>query len=166
MQNVFRSCVSSLPIRRLFFRLFALALCSQAFPLYGTEPTEEKSAAEQVSWLHDYSKGVYESAASKRPMVIVVGAKWCGSCHRFYGQTLPNPDIIALLNEQFVPVMLDADKEPELTQKLKVESMPTVIIVSPERKILRRIAGFQSATELNAQLKPYKRPVEPAMAAN
>lgn len=165
MLNVLRLRAVSRPSFRSLACLCAVSLCvaAPAWPARGEEPV---NAPEKVNWLNDYSKGVYESAACKRPMVIVVGAKWCGYCRKLYEQTLPNPGIISLLNEQFVPVMIDADKEQELTQKLKVESMPTVIVVSPERKILRRIAGFKSPAELNAQLTPFKKRLAPAVAAN
>lgn len=159
------------PFGRFTFRTCALFVCALGLgaPAPGDDQIDGdvQVEVEKVNWLHDYSKGVHESAACKRPMVIIVGAKWCGYCRKLYEQTLPNPGIISLLNEQFVPVMLDADKEPELTQKLKVQSMPTVIVVSPERKILRRIAGFKSPAELNAQLTPFKKKLSsPAMAAN
>lgn len=121
-------------------------------------------ADEKITWQKDYSAGVHESVASKKPMLIVVGTDWCGYCKKLFQQTLPNPSISALVNEQFIPVMIDADKHQELAQKLRVEGMPTLLVVSPDRKILRRINGFQSVAELNTQLAPFKK-TEPSVAA-
>jgi len=78
-------------------------------------------------------------------------------------QTFPNPAVAARINSQFIPVRVDADEQPQLLQSLKVDAMPTLLVISPERRIISRMTGFQSAAQLDARLAAFKpaKPVAP-----
>lgn len=113
-----------------------------------------KSAmAAEVSWRESVDEAMSESARDDKPMLVMVSARWCGYCQKMLRQTFSNPAVAARVNGRFVPVMIDADRDSELVQKLKVQGMPTILIVAPDRRILGRISGFQSAAQLDAKLK-------------
>jgi thioredoxin-like negative regulator of GroEL len=57
--------------------------------------------------------------------------------------------------------LLDADEQADLVQKLKVDAMPTVLVISPERRIVGRFTGYQSAAQLAAYLAPFQRTGSP-----
>jgi Thioredoxin-like domain len=67
-------------------------------------------------------------------------------------QTFPDPAVAARVNQQFVPVLIDADEQAALVQTLNVDSTPTVMVISPDQKVVGRIVGFQSAAQLDARL--------------
>jgi len=126
--------------------------------------------AAPVAWQKDIRTALRTSAEENKPLMVMVGAGWCGYCHKMLQQTFPDPALALRVNAQFVPVLLDADEQAELVQKLKVDAMPTVLVISPERRIVGRFAGFQSAGQLAARLAPFQRarpapvarPMEPA----
>src|SRR5690606_22480607 len=67
----------------------------------------------------------------------------------------------------FVPVEVDADKNPRLVEAVGVEGLPTTVIVSPELRVLKKITGYHPPHELNKQLETicpasYEVPAEPA----
>src|SRR5262249_21725261 len=55
--------------------------------------------------------------------------------------------VIALLNERFIPLKIDAEKEAPLAQSLQVHSYPTIILGAPDGKILGTIVGFKEPAE-------------------
>ncbi len=119
--------------------------------------------AAPIAWQKDIRSALRTSADEDKPLMVMVGAGWCGYCHKMLQQTFPDPALALRVNAQFVPVLLDADEQAELVQKLKVDAMPTVLVISPERKIVGRFAGFQSAAQLAARLAPFQR-ARPAAA--
>jgi thioredoxin 1 len=67
-----------------------------------------------------------EVTKSTKPVMIDVWASWCPPCR------MMEPVVEELdkeLGDQIVIAKLDADAEPELTQKLGVMSLPTFVMI-------------------------------------
>ena len=109
-------------------------------------------AAPPIPWKCDYREALEESASRRLPVLVVIGARWCRHCRRMQAETFCNPTVAARIANHFVALLIDADQQGELVEKLKVSAFPTVLIISPERMIIRRYSGFQSAAQLNARL--------------
>ena len=105
-----------------------------------------------VAWHGNLQEAAQQAAAQHKPLLVMVKARWCGPCHKMLEQTFPNPAVVARINSSFVPVLLDADEQSAVVQSLGIEAMPTVLVISPERKVTGRLTGFQSAAQLDAQL--------------
>jgi thiol-disulfide isomerase/thioredoxin len=114
-----------------------------------------RAQAGPIAWRRDLRRACREAAQCRRPLLVVVGARWCGPCRKMHAETFPNPAVVARVNSQFVPVLLDADAQTNDVKQLGVEAFPTVLVVSPEQKIIGRLTGFQSAAQLNARLASY-----------
>jgi uncharacterized protein len=52
--------------------------------------------------------------ALNRPMIIDIGAVWCHWCHVMDQTTYADPEVVAELNKNFVPVKVDADERPDI----------------------------------------------------
>jgi uncharacterized protein YyaL (SSP411 family) len=108
--------------------------------------------ASDVNWRKDADAALDESVRENKPLLVMVTAPWCSYCHKMLRQTFPDPRVAARINEQFVPIVLDADEYAELIQQLKIEAMPTILIVAPDRKIIHRSTGFKTAVQFEATL--------------
>lgn len=109
-----------------------------------------------IAWRRDLRRACREAAQCQRPLLVVVGARWCGPCRKMHAETFPNPAIVARVNSQFVPVLLDAEAQAADVKRLGVDAFPTVLVVSPEEKVVGRLTGFQSASQLNARLATWQ----------
>lgn len=109
------------------------------------------------------------AAERKLPMLIQVTADWCGYCRKMERETFVDPVVVRHLSHCFVPLTVDADRNPQFMAQLGIRSLPTTLIVSPDLKIVRRLEGFQSAPQLTRQLaafcgdhrRPAPRPAAP-----
>jgi thioredoxin-like negative regulator of GroEL len=88
--------------------------------------------------------------------LVLIGARWCGSCRKMQVETFANPDVAARINQQFVPVLIDADEQAAVVQRLMVDAFPTVLVISPAQRIIGRFAGFQTASQLDARLASFR----------
>jgi thioredoxin-like negative regulator of GroEL len=105
-----------------------------------------------VVWKSDYAAARKEAFEKGRPIVIVFSGESCIWCRKLESATLRDAGVMAALTERFVCLKVDGDREVNLTQALKVQSYPTVIIAAPDGKILATIDGFVEATKFLEQL--------------
>jgi thiol-disulfide isomerase/thioredoxin/YHS domain-containing protein len=109
--------------------------------------------ADAIAWRKDYAAARAESAASGRPLLLHFGATWCGPCKRVERKVFTNPEAIAVINAQFVPVKIDVDDHPELKKQFTVSSIPADLVVAPDGRIVQRETGDKTAAVYVASLR-------------
>ena len=57
------------------------------------------------------------------------------------------------MNERYVPAAVDAAKSPRLTEALRIQAYPTMIIAAADGKILAFLEGYQDARPLHDHLQ-------------
>ncbi len=110
------------------------------------------SAERKVRWRHDLQQAVDEAARTGKPLLVQVTASWCGYCRKMYAETFTDDRVVEHVNGCFVPVSVDADRNPDFLRAAGVEGLPATLIVSPQRRILKRLTGFMPAARFDAQL--------------
>ena len=116
------------------------------------------SAGEDVAWVKDLTTARAVSQKTGKPILVVFGAEWCGYCKKMERTTLAHPQTVALINERFVPVHLDLtdQKNPTAEKRvagiLKVEKLPTSVVLTSDADLLGRISGYQSSARFYEKL--------------
>src|SRR5262249_42647979 len=64
-----------------------------------------------------------------------------------------DPVILEQFAHNFIPLKVDANKEPNLAKALKVQLYPTMVIAAPDGKIHAFIEGYLEVDRLDDQLK-------------
>jgi len=59
-----------------------------------------------------------------------------------------DPQLMGLVSQQYVAVEVNADEQRDFIRQMRIQSLPTTLIVAPDLKILNRAKGFQSAQQL------------------
>jgi thioredoxin-like negative regulator of GroEL len=101
-----------------------------------------------VQWRTDYNAARKEAQEKGLPILIEIGTENCTYCRKQDATTFRDPALIALLNSQFVPLRIDANQEPALTQALKVQVYPTTVLAASDGKVLGFVQGYVSADQL------------------
>jgi thioredoxin-like negative regulator of GroEL len=109
-----------------------------------------------IVWSKDLRQSSREAARQQKPVLVMVEASWCGYCRKMLAETLSNPQVALRINQQFVPVLLNADNQAAVMQQFQVNSFPTILVLNSSQKVLGRIEGYQSAAQLEARLAPFK----------
>jgi len=124
--------------------------------------------AEEVKW-HDWNEAQVLAETQDKPLMVFVYASWCHLCKRMDTKVFTNDSIAVLLNENFIPVKLDAEFNEELEMNGKTFSsmellteltgnqfmgVPAYLIISktPGKKA-RLEAGLKDPQEMMALLK-------------
>lgn len=97
-----------------------------------------------------YEEAFAKADKEKKPLLILVGARWCASCQIMKKETVePMKENGAL--KQVVVTYVDKDERPELAEQLmKGETLPQVIVYSKKSGNWKRfsLTGMQSTTRM------------------
>jgi thioredoxin-related protein len=127
--------------RRRLVLILSLVLCPSSFV-----------AAEEVDWRADYNAARKEAAEKGLPIVLDFGYEGCQFCRKLDATTFRNAEVVKRLNDRFVTLRIDIQRDPALSEKLGLQLFPTVVFASPEGHILGKIEGYQEPGQFQENL--------------
>ena len=127
----------------------------------------DRNLRTSIQWRSDLRAANQESADTGLPILMKFSAVWCGPCKRMKSETFTDQQLVGMINTCFIPVEVDTDRSEQLARQLRIESVPTTLVISPQGDILQRREGFQSAVQLQRALAGFcQQPTERPLARN
>lgn len=93
-----------------------------------------------------YAAAYYESRQTKRPLVVLVGAKWCPACQRLEREALPRLHDAGIFKKVIIAVV-DFDEEPRIAQELtRGGPIPQLFVFHPTQDGWKgqKMVGYRS----------------------
>ena len=90
----------------------------------------------------------FETVTSAKPVLLDFYADWCGPCR----MVSPLVDEIAEENPQYLIGKVNVDMEPELAQKFRVLSIPTLVVLKNGKPVSQSV-GAKPKEQILAMLK-------------
>jgi hypothetical protein len=85
---------------------------------------------EEISW-REWTKDTFEEAARTNRLVLLdLSAVWCHWCHVMDETTYSDPRVIKTVNEHFIPVRVDIDRRPDISERYNRGGFPTTTFLS------------------------------------
>ncbi len=116
----------------------------------------------ELNWT-SFEEAVEQADEQGKPILVDVWAPWCGWCKKMEKDVYP--ELSSTLNENFILTRLNRDDNESrkqyrqfsltplrLAQKFNVQSVPAIVLLSPEGKYLFHISGFMEADKLEEVL--------------
>lgn len=92
--------------------------------------------ADDIHW-REWGEEAFAAAAREEKMVLLsISAVWCHWCHVMDETTYSDPEIIRIINENFIPVRVDNDRRPEINRRYNQGGWPTTAFLEPHGNIL------------------------------
>src|SRR5258707_13702513 len=93
----------------------------------------------------EWSDATFAKAAREKKFVIMsLQSWWCRWCHVMNRETWANPEVRATLKDKFIPVYVDQDNRPDISQRYERWGWPATIIFGPDGTEIVKLRGFYS----------------------
>ncbi|WP_418285993.1 DUF255 domain-containing protein [Halorubrum sp. DTA46] len=89
-----------------------------------------------VEWRDWGHEAFAEADERDRPVLLSLSATWCEGCHEMDAITYAEPRIAANVNEGFVPVRVDVDRNPRVRERYNMGGFPTTAFLTPDGELL------------------------------
>lgn len=109
--------------------------------------------AADIKW-QSYGPTAFNKAKKEKKLVLIFGkAEWCPWCSATKTKVFTNPMVIQVVNQYYVPVMLDVDKEAILANQYEIRQLPTFVILNGNYRVIRTFAGYREPQDVAAMLE-------------
>src|ERR1700676_3794629 len=99
--------------------------------------TSKKPSA--IEW-QPWSDAIFDQAQRENKFVLLdLEAVWCHWCHVMDETTYKSPEVIALIHSKYMPVRVDQDSRPDLSNRYEDYGWPaTVVFDGKKHEIVKR----------------------------
>lgn len=97
--------------------------------------TRLRTLSTSVAWLPWGRAGFDRARAERKPVLLSLTMEWCAWCREMDRTSYVDPGIATTINEQFVPVRVDADERPDVSDRYSLGGWPTTAFLTPDGAI-------------------------------
>lgn len=124
----------------------SLASLAQAAPPAGG------AAGSKIQWQKNLKTAQKLAIQQNKPLMIVFGASWCTYCHKLDRETFGDKRVSTIVEQEFIPVHLDFDKEHKIAKILDVERLPCTVFLTPQADLLLRTEGYANVKDFQTTM--------------
>src|SRR5580658_9697248 len=125
--------------------LLATALCVAG------APTSKKPTS--IEW-QPWSDAIFDQAKRENKFVLLdLEAVWCHWCHVMDETTYKTPEVIALIQSKYIPVRVDQDSRPDLSNRYEDYGWPATVVFSPTGSEIVKRQGYLEPRQMTSMLK-------------
>ncbi len=109
--------------------------------------TFRQNRSSQFRWFPHTAQSFARAKAEGKLVLVDLDAEWCFWCRKMEQETYFHPEVKAYILKHFIPIRVDADREPELRARYLKRGFPGYAVLTPDRRILFRGSGFLVAKD-------------------
>ena len=94
------------------------------------------TASTRVEWRSWGPDAFSEAVDTNTPILLSLSATWCGACHEMDARTYSEPRVAANVNDSFVPIRVDVDRNPRVRERYAMGGFPTTAFLTPSGELL------------------------------
>ncbi len=116
-------------------------------------PAEKSPVNEnKISW-QPYESGLLAAKKTDKNIFLYFHAQWCTYCTQLKVRTFSDKKVQSYLNEHFVAIAVDADKNQNIARQYQVMGLPTMWFLKPDGSKISNLPGYVDADQLRTILE-------------
>lgn len=88
--------------------------------------------AGEIGWMAWGPDAFARAGTEDKPILLSISAVWCHWCHVMDETSYSDPEVIAAINQRFVPVRVDNDRRPDINARYNMGGWPTTAFLAPD----------------------------------
>ncbi len=129
-------------LKKWIFVLLALLVLFAGCLAQSTESDAGKLTLKGVKFNTNLTAALEAAKAQDKPVFVYARSEYCGWCKKFEEETFTNQSVIKTLNENFILVSIDVDKQKNETRNFGAYGTPTEIFLDSNGTEIKRIPGY------------------------
>ncbi len=103
----------------------------------------------QIAWAADVTAAQQQAVESEKPIILFFTGAWCSPCQIMKRQVWADDEVMAVVNDSFIPVTIDVDAPDFATTLSRYGAGPTprTIITDASGNVLQQRQGGMSKVE-------------------
>jgi len=107
-----------------------------------------------IDWVEDYEAGIKLAKQQNKPVLLAFYKQENSYYFEVMQNTYNNPDVIEYVEANFIPILIYADKQPEIAKRYNINDYPTHYIKQPDsNKLGGPYVGYDTARTFKKKLK-------------
>ncbi len=116
------------------YTMLVFATLTLVFPI-GT------MASDSIQW-HNYDEGMAMRKIENKKVFLHFNADWCPYCKKMAKETFQEPSVVSYLNENFIAILVDFDKEREIASQFGIRGLPSTWFLTETGKKIGSVPGY------------------------
>jgi hypothetical protein len=89
-----------------------------------------------IAWLPWSAEAFARARTERKPVLLCIATAWSQSCREMDRTSYADPSIAFVINDAFIPVRVDADRRPDISERYNLGGWPTTAFLTPDGEIL------------------------------
>ena len=123
-------------MRNLLVLICSLMLLCRSAAASDFRFSPQPNKAHLIQWRAWGRDAMEEATKQDRLILLSLSAVWCHWCHVMDETTYSNEELIAFINDHFIPVRVDSDMRPDIDTLYNQGGWPSTVIMTPQGAVL------------------------------
>ena len=109
-------------------------------------------SSDSIKW-YSYQEGMVAGRIAGKKVFLHFYANWCGYCRKMAKETFQDSSVVSYLNENFISIRVDFDKEGDIASQYGVRGLPSTWFLTQTGEIIGNVPGYIPPQALLSMLK-------------
>jgi uncharacterized protein len=92
--------------------------------------------AHEINWLPWGAQAFRKAESEGKLLLLSISAVWCHWCHVMDETSYSDHAVIDLINNRYIPVRVDSDRNPDINRRYNQGGWPTTAFLDPKGRLL------------------------------
>lgn len=110
------------------------------------------ASAKEINW-QSFEDGIARGKSENKKIYLHFYANWCGACRIMENKTFKDPDVVAYINQNFIPIKVNTDREQNTSRLFRIRALPDNWFIAEDGRPIGHRPGYIRPDQMKNMLK-------------